>query len=139
MDSVYEALLKKSMYGTDPGQPLSFTEPTDTGEVVPKKMEPEETEEPSSAYKGATSAANTIQKGGTGMDALGSGLTAAGAASANPYMVGAGLGLSVLSAGEKRKRQEEMNQYTAALAQNQARRDAIDNITRVYQGQKGLF
>lgn len=136
MESAYDKILKKSTYGTDPGQSLSFTDYSDTGELTPKKMEPES---PSAAYGGATSAAKTIQEGGTGMDALGSGLTAAGAASANPYMVGAGLGLSVLSAGEKRKRQEEMNQYTAALAQNQARRDAIDNITRVYQGQKGLF
>ena len=136
MGDVYDKILKKSTYGTDSGQSLSFTEYSDSGEEVVKDLSPEE---PNAAYGGAASAAKTIQEGGSALDAVGSGLTAAGVASANPYMVGAGLGLSVLSGGEKRKRQEEMNQYTAALAQNQARRDAIDNITRVYQGQKGLF
>ncbi len=138
MESAYDKILKKSTYGTEIGGDLSFYDYADSSDydkANPKQVSPDA----SSAYGGATSAAKTIQEGGSALDAAGSGLTAAGAASANPYMVGAGLGLSVLSAGEKRKRQEEMNQYTAALAQNQARRDAIDNITRVYQGQKGLF
>lgn len=135
MDSAYEKILKRSQFGTDPGQSLSFQDYSQEDTTTSDK--PVSTEK--AAYSGAGDAAKTLQQGGSGADALASGLTGAGVASANPYMVGAGLGLSVLSAGEKRKRQEEMNAYTAALAQNQARRDAIDTITRVYQGQKGLF
>jgi len=100
------------------------------------KMKKEVDPASNTSYGDSSKAAlNSMQQGGSTVDAL----AAAGAASGDPYMMAAGLGLGVLSAGEKRKRQEEMNAYNDALMKNQARRDAINQVVNVYQGQKGLF
>lgn len=71
---------------------------------------------------------------GNGVGAVGSGMMAAGAATANPYLMAGGLGLKVVSAGEQNKRanQEKQRQaYNDRIAQRQQQMNAIGKIAIV--------
>jgi len=84
----------------------------------------------------AGQAINTAASGGSAIDVAGGGLTSAGMYSANPYLVGAGLGLSALSATQKGKQQREQNRYLAEVQKYEQRQNAYNKLAQLGQGLK---
>lgn len=79
---------------------------------------------------------NTMASGGSPLDMAGSGMTSAGMMSANPYLVGAGLGVTALSSIQKGKNQREQNRYLAEMQKYQARQSSIEKMAQISQGLK---
>lgn len=79
---------------------------------------------------GATQAAQAAGEGDT-MSAVGGGLMAAGTATANPYLMAAGLGVQVLASGEQNKRKEEEAQRQAYNEKIAARQSAMAKIASI--------
>ena len=75
----------------------------------------------------AMGAGKAAASGGSATDIASAGLLASG----NPYAMGAGLGLMTLSQINKRKQQEQMNQYTAEVERIKARQDAINRLSQI--------
>lgn len=65
------------------------------------------------------------------MSAVGGGLMAAGTATANPYLMAAGLGVQVLASGEQNKRKEEEAQRQAYNEKIAARQSAMAKIASI--------
>lgn len=84
--------------------------------------------------RAASSVAQTVSSGGSTADIATAGLMASG----NPYAMGAGLGLSVLSAGQKRREQEENTKALAKQDRIQRQQRALENLTSVSQGLRRL-
>ena len=80
-----------------------------------------------SATNSAMSSAQQGDLGGT----AGGALMTAGVASANPYLMAGGLGLTVLSAGEANKRKEKEAQRQAYNERIKARQQALNNIANI--------
>lgn len=116
---------------------------------------PEKSTAPSSDNVGKTGAsdkevavakmAQDAASGGTLLDTAGSGSMMAGLAGVglekgatgmNPYLVGAGLGLTALSSVQKAKQQREQNRYEAEMQKYQARQNAIQNLAQIGQNLK---
>lgn len=93
-----------------------------------------------SASKGGMAAAadvsKTMQAGGSPIEMAGSGMTAAGMATANPYLVAAGLGTSAASSIMKGKNQREQNQYLAEVQKYNQRQNAINRMAQISQNLK---
>jgi hypothetical protein len=79
--------------------------------------------------EGGVAAAKTAAQGGSGADVLGAGLVASG----NPYAIGAGLGLMVLSSAQKAKQARRMQEYENAVARADQRRKSIENLANIGQ------
>jgi predicted membrane-bound mannosyltransferase len=90
----------------------------------------------SSGMSSAAGAAQSIAKGNSPIDAAGSGLVTYGAATANPYMVGAGLALSTASNISDSKNQQAQDRYVAEVQRVKARQDAIDRLAQIGQNLK---
>ena len=84
----------------------------------------------------AGNAINTAVSGGSAMDVGAGGLTAAGMYSAQPWLVGAGLGLSALSSIQKGKNQREQNRYLAEVQKYEQRQNAYNKLAQLGQGLK---
>lgn len=87
------------------------------------------------AAKGLASpqAAEAVQAAGSGdaVGTIGSGMMAAGAATANPYLMAGGLAVNVLASGEQNKRANEEKQrqeYNERIARRQEQMSAIGKI-----------
>lgn len=65
---------------------------------------------------------------GSGLGTVGGGLMSYGAATANPYLLAGGLGLSVLGAGEANRRKEEEAQRQAYNDRIRQRQEAMARI-----------
>lgn len=82
-------------------------------------------------YTGAAAdVSKTIQSGGSGGDVAATGLTSMGVATANPYLVAAGLGMGVLSASKKKKAAYEQAKYEAEIAR---KKNVTDSLFRMSQ------
>lgn len=79
---------------------------------------------------------SAMANGGSPLDMAGSGMTSAGMLSANPYLVGAGLGVSALSSIQKGRNQREQNRYLAEVQKYNARQSAIQKMAQIGQGLK---
>ena len=85
---------------------------------------------------GTAAAVQTANQGGNALDIAGAGLTSAGMMKANPYLLGAGLGLSTISAVNKNKQEQAMNRYKAEVQKVNARQQAINNLASIGRGLK---
>lgn len=83
------------------------------------------------AAKGAAEATQQMAAGGDKAQALGSGLTSMGAATANPYMVGAGLALSTAASIKGGQNQRKQQEYQAEVAKINARQNAINRLAEM--------
>jgi hypothetical protein len=82
-------------------------------------------------------AADTVQKLGQGGDkaqALGSGLSTMGMATANPALVAGGLALSTAGAIKDGQNKREQARYDAEVQKLQDRQDAINRMAQIGQG-----
>lgn len=68
---------------------------------------------------------------GATSDMAGKTLTGAGISSGNPYAVGAGLGLQVLSMNQRRKQADAEAKYRAKLDQVNRTQNALNNLIQV--------
>lgn len=98
--------------------------------------EPEMEEAPAAstgmgAAQGAAQATQQMAAGGDKAQAIGSGLTSMGAATANPYMVGAGLALSTASSIKGGQNQRAQQGYQAEVAKINARQNAINRLAEM--------
>lgn len=85
--------------------------------------------------EGISSGVNNAQSGGNTASSLGAGITTAGAATGNPLLIGAGLGLKVIG-GAKEKEQAREKQ---AISNEIQRRDRVmQALGRLGQGFGGL-
>lgn len=89
-----------------------------------------------SALKGVAAMQKSQQSGGDGMGAIGSGLTTAGVASANPWLVGAGLGLSTISSVRKGEQAQREARYKAEVERINARQEALNKLANLASGLK---
>ena len=85
---------------------------------------------------GAAGVQSAMANGGSPLDMAGSGMTSAGMMSANPYLVGAGLGVTALSSIQKGKNQREQNRYLAEVQKYNAKQSAIEKMAQIGQGLK---
>lgn len=85
---------------------------------------------------GAAGVQSAMASGGSPLDMAGSGMTSAGMMSANPYLVGAGLGVTALSSIQKGKNQRDQNRYLAEVQKYNARQAAIQKMASIGQGLK---
>jgi hypothetical protein len=96
--------------------------------------------EPSAKESGSMAGAAGVQKamaaGGSGEDALASGLTGAGMATMNPYLVGAGLGLTAMSSISKGKNARAAQEYESEVQKYQQRQSAIQRMAELGRGLK---
>ncbi len=83
------------------------------------------------AAQGANAAIQSNSAGGSKTATLGAGLTAAGTATANPYLIGAGLVLSSAASINKSKNDRQQNRYLAEMQKYQARQQAIQNMASI--------
>lgn len=84
--------------------------------------------------RAGSAAVKTLASGGDVTDIATSGLMASG----NPYALGAGVGLAVLSAGAKRKKQEQDTKAIAKQQRIERQQRALENLTSVSQGLRRL-
>lgn len=85
---------------------------------------------------GAQGVQQAMSSGGSPLDMVGYGLTSAGMMSAQPWLVGAGLGVSALSSIQKGKNQREQNRYLAEMEKYTARQEAISKMAQIGAGLK---
>ncbi len=83
------------------------------------------------AAQGANAAIQSNSAGGSKTATLGAGLTAAGTATANPYLIGAGLVLSSAASINKSKNDRQQNRDLAEMQKYQARQQAIQNMASI--------
>jgi hypothetical protein len=106
-----------------------------TGEMVDLNTTPA-SEGMGATGQGAVKAAQTAIDGGSPLDAAGAGMTTAGMSTANPYLIGAGLGVQSLSAIQKGKNARAKQEYEAEVQKYNARQQAIARMTQIGQGLK---
>lgn len=85
---------------------------------------------------GVKALASGMQTEGGMEDKLGAGLTSYGIATANPYAVGAGLGLSTLSSINKGEMTNRQKRYEAEIQRINARQNAINSLAQISKGLK---
>lgn len=85
---------------------------------------------------GAAGVQSAMANGGSPLDMAGSGMTSAGMMSGQPWLVGAGLGVTALSSIQKGKNQREQNRYLAEVQKYNARQSAIQKMAQIGQGLK---
>jgi len=88
------------------------------------------------AAKGATQAVQGMAQGQDKATALGGGLTTAGMATGNPWLMGAGLALSTASSIKQGQNQRAQQRYQAEIKKLQDRQDAINRLAQIGQGLK---
>jgi hypothetical protein len=88
------------------------------------------------AAKGATNAIQGMTQGQDKATALGGGLTTMGAATANPWLMGAGLALSTAGSIKQGQNQRAQQRYQAEIKKLQDRQDAINRLAQIGQGLK---
>jgi hypothetical protein len=127
---------------------LSYEDTTDLSAVGGIENTPEQVpgRGPASIEKNETAAAGMAMdaaKEDSALGMLGGGLGAAGmlgvgakAGAANPYLLGAGLGISALSSIQKGKNQREQQKYQAELEKYNQRQQAIARMAQISQGLK---
>ncbi len=93
-------------------------------------------EKKSGAAAGMQGAQQQVAAGGNGMDTLGGGMATMGAATGNPYLVGAGLGVSALSSITKGKNAQANARYQAQVNQYNQRQQAIQKMAEIGKGLK---
>lgn len=123
----------EDMSGTTPESNFDYSESFKEGgtnEAVSKN----------SGSAGATGAMGGMQQaiasGGSKEDIAASGLTGAGMATANPYLVGAGLGLTALSAVNKAENERANQRYLAEVQRYNQRQAAIARMAELGRGLK---
>lgn len=84
--------------------------------------------------RAGAAAMQTMASGGDATDIATSGLMMSG----NPYAMAAGAGLSVLSAGSKRKQQEQEAKAISKQQRIERQQRALENLTSVSQGLRRL-
>ena len=84
--------------------------------------------------RAGTAAVKSLATGGDVTDIATSGLMASG----NPYAMGAGAGLAVLSAGAKRKQQEKEQKAIMKQQRIERQQRALENLTSVSQNLRRL-
>ena len=77
----------------------------------------------------------TISSGGSGTDVAATGMTSMGVATGQPWLVGGGLALAVLSDSKKKKTAYEQKVYEAKIAQ---KRGYVDSLFRMQQSMGNL-
>lgn len=90
----------------------------------------------SGTMAGAQGVQKSLASGGNAMDVAGSGLMAGGAATANPYLVGAGLGLTAMSSITKGKNARSQQEYEAEVIKYNQRQAAIQRMAEIGKGLK---
>jgi hypothetical protein len=70
------------------------------------------------------------------MDTVGGGMMSMGGATGNPYLVGAGLGVSALSSITKGKNAQANARYQAQVNQYNQRQQAIQKMAEIGKGLK---
>lgn len=105
-------------------------------EVVEESVPQAEATSGAGAMGAAGGAQKSMAAGGSSTDVLASGLTGAGAATANPYLVGAGLGLTALSSITKGKNARAAQEYEAEIQKYNQRQQAIARMAQIGQGLK---
>ena len=143
--SEYEKLAKerasRKIASAEPVMDVAGLPEPGVGETAIKEANAPEVEAdtataPKDAKTAALAGAAELQKGmqkGDGLGAIGSGLTTAGIASANPWLVGAGLGLSTVSSVRKGEQAQKEARYKAEIdriAKRQAALDALANLSK---------
>lgn len=124
---------RKRSRGISSESPASRPEDIQSDENLTRNVDAEPIDVTAQKSQGNDRAARMASAGASGSSGTDT-LANIGIASGNPYAMGAGAGLKVLGAAEKRKQQDRDKRYRAKLARISRQQNALNNLMQMSQG-----